>query len=506
MKSYREYVDEISPEELLEGLLGYGLFAEKLPPVFSSVLFYEYCKQRNTNFQDKWYDYIRYETSRNINIPRLLSIPNPFAYANLCNCIVKNWKNIKHLFEETTSNQNYKVSQIHIQKLKEKKLLFEMNKHYSDKDADLIAFIDTLQIKKKFKVSADISNCFPSMYSHSLPWAIVGKDEAKRNKDEKELWYNKLDTYVLNIKNGETNGLLIGPHTSNLLSELILCRIDQTLATKYDYVRNIDDYTCYVESDEKAEKFLLELNSNLKSYELTLNEKKTEIQKLPTTAETEWIIALNSFFIGENYTEERKLVFKYQRLKAYIDLATQLANETNDYSVYSYAIKTISNTYLGKKALLYYISIIHHLVCMYPYLVHWLDEFVFETFNVAKEIIKAIADDVYDIGKKRKIYEACSFSLYWALKYDFSLRHNHIEDSIKSNDCILLLMSYLKAMKEQNKNNSKKIFKEKARNLMNEMDRYWLFVYEVLLKTELPEGEFRAIKGQKVTFIRSEYL
>lgn len=504
MKSYKEYIDEILPDELLEGLLGYGLFAEKLPPVFSSILFYEYCKQRNTNFQNKWHDYIRYETSRNINIPRLLSIPNPFAYANLCNCIVGNWENIKHVFEEATSNQKYKVSQIHIQKLKEKKQLFEMNRHYSDKDADLTAFIDTLQIKKKFKVSADISNCFPSMYSHSLPWAIVDKDVAKKDTNNK-LWYNKLDTYVRNIKNGETNGLLIGPHTSNILSELILCRIDEMLVHKYYYVRNIDDFTCYVESDEKAEEFLLELNSNLKSYELTLNAKKTEIQKLPTTAATEWIIALNSFFIGESYTEERKLVFKYQRLKAYIDLATQLANKTNNYSVYSYAIKTISNTYLGRRALSYYISIIHHLVCMYPYLVHWLDEFVFETFNVAKETIKAIADDVYDIGKKRKIFEACSFSLYWALKYDFSLRHNHIEDSIKSNDCIFLLMSYLKALKENNKE-AAKLFKEKAKRLVNEMDRYWLFVYEVLPKSELPEGDFRSIKKKKVTFIRSEYL
>ncbi len=506
MKPYKDYINEITSEELLEGLLGYGLFAEKLPPVFSSALFYEYCKQEGINFQDKYYDYIRYETSRDINIPRLLSIPNPFAYANLCNCIVKNWENIRHIFEEATNNQKYKVSQIHIQKLKEKKHLFEMNKHYSDKDAALTTFIDTLQIKKKFKVSADISNCFPSMYSHSLPWAIVGKDKAKKNKNKKNFWYNKLDNYVRNIKNGETNGLLIGPHTSNLLSELILCRVDERLATKYDYVRNIDDFTCYVESDEKAEEFLLELYSNLKLYELTLNAKKTEIQKLPTTSTTEWIIALNSFFIGECYTEKHKLVLKYQRLKAYIDLATQLANETNNYSVYSYTIKIISNTYLGKKALSYYIGIIHHLVCMYPYLVHWLDEYVFATFNVEKETIKAIADDVYDIGKKRQIYEACSFSLYWALKYDFPLRHNHIEDSIKSNDCIFLLISYLKALKENNKNDSEKLFKEKAKGLVSEMDRYWLFVYEVLPKDELPEGDFLTIKGQKVTFIRSEYL
>lgn len=38
-KMYTEFMDEISADELYEGLLAYGFFAEKLPPVFTAVNF-----------------------------------------------------------------------------------------------------------------------------------------------------------------------------------------------------------------------------------------------------------------------------------------------------------------------------------------------------------------------------------------------------------------------------------------------------------------------------------
>lgn len=61
-------------------------------------------------------DYVRYESMRNVNIPRLLSIPNPFAYANLCNCISCNWSNLQSFFKGLLTAQTYKVSNVHLQK------------------------------------------------------------------------------------------------------------------------------------------------------------------------------------------------------------------------------------------------------------------------------------------------------------------------------------------------------------------------------------------------------
>lgn len=83
------------------------------------------------------------------------------------------------------------------------------------------------------------------------------------------------------MKDGQTHGLLIGPHASNLLAEMILCAIDAELSPHWKYVRNIDDYTCYAKTYDEAQNFLYELEKHLRTYELTLNTKKTQIAELP---------------------------------------------------------------------------------------------------------------------------------------------------------------------------------------------------------------------------------
>lgn len=272
MKSYIEYLNEINEEEILEGLLAYGLFAEKIPPILSSKSFYDYyIKEGKPMYEKKGKDYIRYESMRNINIPRILSIPNPFVYANLCKCISCNWTTLQSFFEGLLKSHTHKVSRIHLRKMKDKNELFEMNYNHFNNDGDPC---EDIIIKNKYKVEADISNCFPSIYSHSIAWAVLGKKRAKKEKGT-EAWCNELDRCVRNIKNEETNGLLIGPHVSNLISEIILSSIDFKLWKKgYRYIRNIDDYTCYVNSYEKGESFLLDLSKELKEYELSLNHKK----------------------------------------------------------------------------------------------------------------------------------------------------------------------------------------------------------------------------------------
>lgn len=297
MKKYINYLQEITKEDLRKGLLGFGMFADKLPAIFSAKPFYDYCEIKSfPTFEKIGRDYVRYECMRNTNIPRPLSIPSPFSYSNLCNCIVENRDEIIKVLEIKTANQKYKYSQIHIQKLSGSESLFQMNHSYADKDQELVERIQKIPITNRFRIDADISSCFPSIYSHVLPWALVGKNVAKTNRMDKKKWYNILDFYSRNIKNEETNGLLIGPHTSNFLSEIVLSCIDNELADKYNYIRNIDDFTCFVKTEDEAERFLLDLNDTLKKYELSLNTKKTKITKLPMNSEMDWVSSLNSFF------------------------------------------------------------------------------------------------------------------------------------------------------------------------------------------------------------------
>ena len=92
MRTYVNYMEEISKEELFKGLLGYGIFADKLPPMFSSKEFYDYCiSHLPLTYCKIPHDYVRYNTMRNTGIMRPLGIPNPFAYAYLCKFLFEHW-------------------------------------------------------------------------------------------------------------------------------------------------------------------------------------------------------------------------------------------------------------------------------------------------------------------------------------------------------------------------------------------------------------------------------
>ena len=341
-KSYSDYMNEISADELYKGLLAHGLFNEKLPRVFTSEQFCSYVPAQP--FSTKPHSFIFHEAMRDINIPRSLGIPNPMAYQRLCECLKDNWAEIQAHFEKQTNGDSHKISRIHLRKQADTGTLFKMNyKNWKTDDSP----VPDILIGKKYMVSTDISTCFPSMYTHALCWALRGKAKAK-NKRSQNLWFNELDHRCMNLRSNETHGFLIGPHTSNLLSEIILTVIDGKLRKKkWDYVRNIDDYTCYVDSYEKAQKFLTDIGVQLRHFDLLLNHKKTKIESLPVASTRQWVRHLNSFDLATAYGS--KVDFK--KAQAYLDLAVALVEENNgNAAILNYAIKVISKRKMTENA------------------------------------------------------------------------------------------------------------------------------------------------------------
>jgi Reverse transcriptase (RNA-dependent DNA polymerase) len=503
MTRYIEYINDISGTELFDGLVGYGLFTSKIPNFLTSEDLLSYSKTLALPLEIKAKDYIRYSGMRNINVPRPLAIPDAFAYINLCNCISQHWENLKNHFDSKTISEEYKVSRIHIRKLYNKSELFEMNykNFFMDEEPE-----QDIVIKSRYVVYADISNCFPSIYSHSIAWALVSKDFAKTNKNPTH-WFNELDFYTRNIKFGETNGLLIGPHASNLISEVVLVSVDNELVNQgFKYVRNIDDYTCYAESYEKAESFLLALSEELKKYELTLNTKKSKIIPLPKADVKNWVTKLNHFNFTNTYIVEGKEGIRVKELKGFLDFSIELMlEEDSDASIINYAIQILSKKHLGLNAKNYFIKQIHHLVLLYPYLINLIDEYVFAFHGIDVERIKMIAKDIYAYGVRSKIYEACSYSIFWALKYDFSLEIDSIKsDSLGSLDTVFMTIAFRYDLKN-NKKAYLKEYRDQARVLKHsDYDQHWLFIFETLPWTEL-QSPYKEMKRQKYTFIRAGY-
>ncbi len=517
MKSYIECMGDISSVELYDGLLGYGMFSEKLPPIFSSKQFLEHCKQKKSNFRSKIEDgFIFYESMRNTNIPRPLGIPTPMTYANLCLCLKENWDKIMDVFRKNTENDSYKVSRIHIRKRNNEKLLyiftydeddieddsndyeqvpnsleseqsclslFSMNYKNWKHDGDpLLDFV----LGKKYVVKADVSQCFPSIYTHAITWALVGKQYAKQHRN-KSSWYNQIDTFCQKMRNGETHGILIGPHSSNVISEILLTSVDKELRAKnYEYIRNIDDYTCYVETREEAEKFLVDLNHELRKFDFSINHKKTVIESLPQVFSESWIRQLKD---KPSLGQYKKI--DYSSARAYLDTAISLMQTNgNNASILFFAIKTLQNKKITKHAKNFCIKTMSSLAVIYPYLVTIMEKYVFQSFDASNDDIERFSVVLCKDSIKLMNFEGVSYALYFAIKYDFCIKEveQNADIIINSTDCISKLLLWLYCKNKNQKRIMKKL-KIEAKRLKNEsrnsFAENWLFVYEVLSLKEL---------------------
>ena len=128
-------LDELSTNDVLTGLLDYGLFAEKVPPCFTSKGLAAHAKislgglldeanerQLSKSINEKSHDYIRYEALRDINIPRHLGIPHPESYSVQALAIKKHWDEIK----EHCGKPTPPVSRVHVRHVGGG-CIFEMN-------------------------------------------------------------------------------------------------------------------------------------------------------------------------------------------------------------------------------------------------------------------------------------------------------------------------------------------------------------------------------------------
>ena len=498
MKKYSDFSDEISQSEIYEGLLGYGLFAEKLPPIFTSEYFYNYCLTQLPVFPDKQRPYVFYESLRNINTPRQLGIPNPMAYQLLCRCISDNWGNIQLYLKQKTQGQNHIVSRIHLRKMDGTKALLKMN--YGNWKNDGTPETDLL-IGSRYIVHADVSTCFPSIYTHSIPWALVGKDYAKNNRNKK-LWFNKLDHFVQNCKYGETHGVLIGPHASNLMGEIILTSVDYELANKWEYIRKIDDFTCFVSTYEQAQLFLTDLSVALRRYDLTLNHKKTQITALPKAMTEQWIWQVSNLapFFKDG-------IMDYNGAKAFLDNAIEVMQKNKENSaILNYAIKALPADRMSRNAIEHCIKTIKHLCLLYPYLLQILDEFVFERFSVPADSIKSFTERIYNQELKQNNYDGVCYSLYFALKYDFLINSIKVQDAVDSDSCVFRLFAYLYFKKNNMVPESNILYNLAITLKMNEEDfgQNWIFCYEVLSKSDLFD-EWTDLKANDISFLKKEF-
>jgi hypothetical protein len=510
--------EKLSPEAVRVGLLDHGLFGEKVPPCFVtkglSVIAMEVMaglldetdeQKLRKSIDNAGHDYVRYEALRDINIPRHMGIPHPECYAVQALAISKHWKEIT----EHCNKPNPAISRVHVRHVGNGRI-FEMNykgvERFQREEDEL-----RWRAGAQYLVEADIAACFPSIYTHCIPWALDGVSKSKKSSSLTALTGNLLDKCTQNTRDRQTNGLLIGPHASNIVSEIILTQIDAELQSKgyVKIVRHIDDYSFYADTVEEAETFIRDLGLSLRTYEMFLNERKTQILKLPRPSEENWRLVLNRFIFPTGQD------VRFSVIRSYFDLALECAQVIGKATPLNYAIKTLAGRgeprKLNGRAKRMYAQEAMNLALAFPYLAPLLDECVFIPYwhDGLKEPVAAFSTALAKLGVKKLYPDTIAQALYLALKYQVALGLSVAELAgiVQVDDCItnVLLLEYAK---KQGLRKVQAAIRKRAALLKaddgRERDRQWLLIYQTWSIAELKgsgQGFLAQLKSKGFEFL-----
>ncbi len=311
----------------VDDFLRKGYFLKELPPLFSTSNFANIAatwelSSFNTNDHASL---VRYSHSKFASTRRQLSIPNPYQFHQLSTVLSQHWN---EMHTQIWSASPYSLS-VPIPS-SSRAVQGTLNLR------DLPLERARVRAAGRYIFRTDIASFYPSIYTHSIPWAIHGKAVAKANYGN-TLWGNIADTWSRNMQDRQTIGLPIGPDTSFVLAETILCAVDKLLNEKLEPLaadilgfRFIDDFEFVCASQPQAEEVLAHLQEVLSQFELNLNAQKTSIYELPQALDTPWIDELENFSLDTN-----------SRLTRYFTRAFELARIHPGEPVLKYAVSRL---------------------------------------------------------------------------------------------------------------------------------------------------------------------
>ena len=153
----------------------------------------------------------------------------------------------------------------------------------------------------RYLLKTDIASFYPSIYTHSIPWALHTKAQARSDK-KYQLPGNRLDLWVRESQDKQTHGIPIGPDTSTVIGEVIATALDLNLSSRIPSVvgtRSIDDYYLYFSTLSDAEGAIAALHEAAREFDLAINDVKTEIFPLPESLEPRWKSELRTLAIRD---------------------------------------------------------------------------------------------------------------------------------------------------------------------------------------------------------------
>ncbi|MEA5471542.1 RNA-directed DNA polymerase [Spirulina sp. 06S082] len=343
----------------LKNLIERGYFPKELPPPFNTSQLSQnidsIIQTWTTTLEQHGNNKNKYGSSKAVDFSiskgklsrRFLYIPNPKHFIDLSEKIVAHWQKFKTVFDLSEYSRSLPEPEIN----PIKRSVSTLSKSVSDfKDHKISA-----SLSKLIEIRVDISKFYPTIYTHSIAWAFLGKEEAKsyynkKNKDLKALikakdknaelykFADDIDISVRSCQDRQSIGIPIGPDTSHIISELIACRIDSILQDEFSNIklkgcRYYDDYYLYVSTRDEADRVLKGLQRILNDFQLEINESKLRIKEFPFAFEDKFTLIFNQFHFKETSLSNS--------IKHYFSLVWGLIDENSQRSdwIFKYALK-----------------------------------------------------------------------------------------------------------------------------------------------------------------------
>ncbi len=198
-------------------------------------------------------------------------------------------------------------------------------------------------------LQTDVLSFYHAIYTHSIPWALHGKRVAKRNRNTTDptVYGNLIDALVRAGQDGQTIGIPVGPDSSRIISELILCAIEQQIGADHfarltGGYRYMDDFFLCFASHVDAEGFLAALREAVLSFDLQLNASKTQIIDALSFNEEGWPGDIAQLTLGRSSEGQRRDLIRY------FTEVIRLSKSLPDESIASFAIRKTSRSLIHR--------------------------------------------------------------------------------------------------------------------------------------------------------------
>lgn len=330
----------------LSNILARGYFPKELPPPFNTHSFAAFSdtssastlaldtskKGQKKNFTSRSgvHNQARAGTLR-----RKLTIQNPVNQYQITRAVVEGWFELKRACAKSSISLTTPVYKKRGRRAINPKSSF-----------DIIPIARAkARTASRYFLSTDLSMFYPSVYTHSIPWALHTKPVAKTRQNDYSLLGNILDLAIRNGQDKQTMGIPIGPDTSLVLAEILLSSVDAKLSgfIRTRGYRYIDDIGCGFRTVAEAEDTLGLIQRHVSDLQLELNPRKTLITELPSNLERFWVPHLRLFsFRSSSPTAQQT------DLLSFFGRAFELAADHRQEAILRYAVQRLRSVEINE--------------------------------------------------------------------------------------------------------------------------------------------------------------